>query len=565
MKKIISLILPLALLLSLVQFNAYAYPVEHTEPESCSGTYYNIDWRYDSETKTIYFADNGSEEKAKQVVKPDFYQYESSDAAMWAEMDWRPGYPWYSNSNYIADFAEYVVFDESLTEILDYQCYKFTKITEVSVPDSVKRVGVSAFTGSSKLATINLPENLEVLESSALGGTAYYNNEDNWEDNVFYYRDYCLSHRTFKISSPVTVKDGTRVIAKGAFDFYRQPSITLPDSVEVIEEKAFYESLLESVDLPSSLITIGENAFAQSQLTEVTLPANVQSVAYNAFDKCRYFENIYVAPENEYLTSIDGILFSKSKKTLYIYPYSKQGEYYKTPAGVKTIYASFSANYYNQGYLKTLVISKDVNKVVNPIETSRVYYMGSLSRWEAISSGSKNAVNTCRVKQSKKKFTYSGKRKTPRVKVYGPTGKKLKKDRDYTITLPKGRRNVGFYTIVVTLKGKYRGKFEVIYKIAPRPTRIKKVKAGSTTADVSWGKQTKNITGYQIQYSQVKSFNYLSKLKIIKGKNKTKCTVKNLKMDYTYYVRVRTYKTVNGEKVFSKWSKAKRFKTELPI
>ena len=110
-----------------------------------------------------------------------------------------------------------------------------------------------------------------------------------------------------------------------------------------------------------------------------------------------------------------------------------------------------------------------------------------------------------------------------------------------------------------------KGKFKVEYRIAPKETSIKKVKTSATTASVKWKKQKKNITGYQLQYSPSESFGALNKVVTLKGKNKTSYKIKNLRIDGIYYVRVRTYKTVKGEKVVSKWSKPKRFRTDIPV
>lgn len=42
----------------------------------------------------------------------------------------------------------------------------------------------------------------------------------------------------------------------------------------------------------------------------------------------------------------------------------------------------------------------------------------------------------------------------------------------------------------------------------------------------------------------------------------TKATIKSLKAKKTYYVRVRTYKNVDGKKYYSAWSSAKSKKTK---
>ena len=47
-----------------------------------------------------------------------------------------------------------------------------------------------------------------------------------------------------------------------------------------------------------------------------------------------------------------------------------------------------------------------------------------------------------------------------------------------------------------------------------------------------------------------------------RSKKTTKNNVKKLKAKKKYYVRIRTYKTVNGKKVYSSWSKVKSVKTK---
>ena len=48
----------------------------------------------------------------------------------------------------------------------------------------------------------------------------------------------------------------------------------------------------------------------------------------------------------------------------------------------------------------------------------------------------------------------------------------------------------------------------------------------------------------------------------IKKSSTTKLTVKKLKKKKKYYVRMRSYKMVNGKKVYSSWSKTKTVKTK---
>ena len=70
------------------------------------------------------------------------------------------------------------------------------------------------------------------------------------------------------------------------------------------------------------------------------------------------------------------------------------------------------------------------------------------------------------------------------------------------------------------------------------------------------------ITGYQIQYSTSKTFASGNKIVNAVKYSTTKKTVKNLAKGKTYYVRIRTYKTVGGVKYYSVWSASKAVKTK---
>ena len=64
-----------------------------------------------------------------------------------------------------------------------------------------------------------------------------------------------------------------------------------------------------------------------------------------------------------------------------------------------------------------------------------------------------------------------------------------------------------------------------------------------------------------MQYSVYKNFKK-AKTKTIKKTKTTSASVSKLKKKKTYYVRVRTYKTVGGKKYYSSWSKVKKVKTK---
>lgn len=165
------------------------------------------------------------------------------------------------------------------------------------------------------------------------------------------------------------------------------------------------------------------------------------------------------------------------------------------------------------------------------------------------------------VKLSTTKYTYNGKKKTPTVTVKDSKGNKLKKDTDYTVSYDSGRKKVGEYEVTVKFKGKYSGTEDLEFKIVPKESSIKKLTAKSKALEVKINRQTTQATGYQIEYSTSKSFKSSKKV-TISDENTSKTTIKGLKKKKTYYVRIRTYKTVDGKKFYSAWSSYKSMKTK---
>lgn len=169
------------------------------------------------------------------------------------------------------------------------------------------------------------------------------------------------------------------------------------------------------------------------------------------------------------------------------------------------------------------------------------------------------------VKLAKTSYVYDGKVKKPAVVAKNNKGEKIT-SKDYTVKYAAGCKNVGTYTVKVTFKGDYKGTFTKTFNINPKGTSFSKVKAARKSFSATWKKQSKQTSGYQLQYSTNKKFAKSVKTSSISKNTTVKKTVKKLSAKKTYYVRVRTYKNVKvGKKtvkLYSGWSNIKTVKTK---
>ncbi|MCD7840015.1 MAG: hypothetical protein LUG46_05225, partial [Erysipelotrichaceae bacterium] len=155
-------------------------------------------------------------------------------------------------------------------------------------------------------------------------------------------------------------------------------------------------------------------------------------------------------------------------------------------------------------------------------------------------------------------YTYNGKTRKPTVTL--KNGSTKISTSNYTVSYASGRKNVGSYKVTIKGKGNYTGTITKTFKINPVKTSITSLTKGEYAFTVKWTKKTTQVTGYQIQYSTNSNFTSAKTVTVSKNSTTSK-TVSSLQGHKKYYVRVRTYKTVNGTKYYSGWTSSKSVTT----
>ena len=97
-------------------------------------------------------------------------------------------------------------------------------------------------------------------------------------------------------------------------------------------------SSLVSITIPSSVTFLGAYSFSYcTNLTNSSIPDSITYIASNAFIGCKKLQSFQVTQENQYYTSMDGVLYSKDKSTLICYPAGSTISDYSIPNGVTSI------------------------------------------------------------------------------------------------------------------------------------------------------------------------------------------------------------------------------------
>lgn len=135
------------------------------------------------------------------------------------------------------------------------------------------------------------------------------------------------------------ISEGIQTIKTGAFgNCTSLTSVVTPSTLTSIGDTAFFNcSSLSSINFESNLQTIGERAFFGTGFTSITIPASVTTMGLNPFTNCTNLNTLTVDSQNQNFTSVNNVLFNKSKTQLLIYPNGKTETSYTVPHEVTTI------------------------------------------------------------------------------------------------------------------------------------------------------------------------------------------------------------------------------------
>ena len=477
---------------------------------------------------------------------------------------------------------------KTVTEI-NQKAIDQTSLYTISLPKTLTYIGDSDFSHAKNLTSIE-------VRDSEYGKTRFWTDEngvlygyvDHHTDvDKTTYNKYLelLCYPSAKIEKSYTVNDKVTAIGSSAFS------------------NCFY---LEEINLGNGVRKLGVAAFENcTSIQSITIPKNVQKIGYNVAYFCDKLAAYHVDEQNENYCDIDGVLYTKDKSKLVIYPKAKkltdqiytvdpackeiEGMAFDYAAGLKEIklpdglttigrYAFLCCE-----QLEKLQIPETVTTIkgaLDHITNLRYLYLCGdvpedfVENERLKETGYSNGFEDQRTltvmineaywdnyQAYRESFDkddgitfekWDGKTIKPipsKEPENSNNSNKKPSDNNNSNTKPAASPSVGSVIQTSTTK-------------ITQPTAVKLLSVKNQKgkkAQVKWKKNTK-ASGYQVQYSMKKNFKSGIKNITIK-KNKTTSTVlKKLKKKKTYYVRVRTYKKLGNKTYYSKWSNVKKVK-----
>ena len=215
-------------------------------------------------------------------------------------------------------------------EVIDGYAFYLSGLESITLPDSLKSIGSSAFVGCCEsLTSLTIPAKLEKLAINAFDDchnltkiTVDKNNKyfSNDERGVLFNKDkttliwypegnnsteYTIPNSVTAITvvafekshlKSIVIPGSVKTIGAGAFiDSSDLAKVTLFDGVTFIEEDAFCGCTnLESIVLPDSVTSIGEGAFYASGLKSFEIPNGITTIKRRTFRNCPNLESIEI-------------------------------------------------------------------------------------------------------------------------------------------------------------------------------------------------------------------------------------------------------------------------------
>lgn len=234
--------------------------------------------------------------------------------------------------------------------------------TEYTIKDGTTVIDKAAFCGVSNLESIEFCSSITEIKDDAFEDCTNLR-----EIDLSKLKKYSLGDSVFSGCTSINeIKFGKGLSELGDSIFYdcnniREVVIEPENRLKIPMLTFDSMSSLEKVVLGGEINKISNNAFSYlPSLNTVEFGENISEINECGLNDCKSLKAIIVDENNNYYCAEEGVLFSKDKKQLIIYPAAKSDSQYGVPDEVEVIKKNAFAN---NSYLESVKIGKRVTEI----------------------------------------------------------------------------------------------------------------------------------------------------------------------------------------------------------
>jgi len=297
-----------------------------------------------------------------------------------------------SNLKVIGDYAfsnvkiSTLILTEKINTIGKYAFADCTNLKTVSLSNNLlSTIDDNAFYNCSSIITIDLPKSLNTLGSNVFTGctsletfTAKKGNPNNYtiEDGILYNKNTTtlIHYPAANGSSIYTIPSSLTKIEDNALldcKYINEFSLNSTGNNFYIEDGILYDYHMTKLikyplgkggndfTVPDTVTEIANGAFKNSDITGIiNFPTSLNKIGDYAFDGCLNISSFNIG-NNNYFTSENGILYTKDKSELILFPAKSYMTSFVVPDTVTTIRSGAFAN----TKLKTIQLNESLEKI----------------------------------------------------------------------------------------------------------------------------------------------------------------------------------------------------------
>lgn len=246
--------------------------------------------------------------------------------------------------------------DYPVTALADNALYNCSRLTSITLPETVTRLGRKSLSGCTGLTEVTISASVTEIDNDALKDcpdlaviTVAPDNAGGYhgDGRCLIDQQDCLVQYAPASGASYTVPEGTTSIGYGAFYGAKElQSVTLPDTVTRLKNAAFSHcENLNQIDLGQGLTHIEDYAFWMCGLTRMDLPAGIVQISGAPFQFCPIEEYTVAGDGAGNFYAVDGVLFCRSYQgymargshALVVYPAGSSRTSYAIPNGIECL------------------------------------------------------------------------------------------------------------------------------------------------------------------------------------------------------------------------------------